>query len=102
MSTFGVQSVYPTEAELNTIAAMADPAARNRKITQSYWELSTEMERRILGHANWCTYATWASQQAGVTIRHEDLPELLCQRLQKSWTIIGLDAKLLQLLTEGK
>ena len=35
------------------------------------------MERRIEGHANWCTYATWASQQAGVTIRHEDVVDVL-------------------------
>lgn len=95
------QSLYPTEADVNGIAAMQDPAARNLQITQSYWELSAELERRILAHANWCTFATWASQQAGITIRHQDLPDLLRQRLQESWRVIGLDLKLLQALTEG-
>jgi hypothetical protein len=100
MTTPGAQSLYPTEDEVNRIAAIQDPAARNLQITQAYWELSAELERRINGHANWCTFATWASQQAGITIRHQDLPDLLRQRLQKSWKIIGLDLKLLQLLAE--
>lgn len=101
MATPGVQSPYPTEGEINKVAAMQDPAARNLQITQSYWELAAEVERRIIGHANWCTFATWASQQAGITIRHQDLPDLLRQRLQKSWKVIGLDLKLLQLLEES-
>jgi hypothetical protein len=100
MTMPGARSFYPSEAELNKIAEMQDAAARNLQITQSYWVLSAEVERRIQGHANWCTFATWASQQAGVTIRHEDLPDLLRERLQKSWKIIGLDAKLLKMLEQ--
>ncbi len=69
MGTPGARSLYPTEDQVNKIAAMQDPAARNRQITQTYWDLSAEMGRRILGNANWCTFATWASHQAGVTIR---------------------------------
>jgi hypothetical protein len=101
MTTPDSQSSYPSEAEVAGIAAMQDAAARNRQITEAYWMLSAEMERRILGHANWCTFATWASQQAGVTIRHEDLPDVLRQRLQSSWKISGMDAKLIELLEQG-
>ena len=100
MTMPGARSFYPSEAELNKIAETQDAAARNLQITQSYWALSAEVERRIQGHANWCTFATWASQQAGVTIRHNDLPDLLRQRLQKSWKIIGLDTRLLKLLEQ--
>jgi hypothetical protein len=96
-----VQSSYPNEAEVTRIAATEDAAARNRQITEAYWKLSTEVERRILGHANWCTFATWASQQAGVTIRHEDMTQLLRERLQSSWSITLIDAKLIELLVEG-
>jgi hypothetical protein len=101
MTTPDSQSSYPSEAEVAGIAAMQDAAARNRQITEAYWKLSAEVERRILGHANWCTFATWASQQAGVTIRHEDLPDVLRQRLQSSWKISGMDAKLIELLEQG-
>ena len=34
--------------------------------------------------ANWCTFATWASKQAGQTIRKEDLARLLESRLNRS------------------
>ncbi len=101
MTIPGFQSSYSGEAEVARIAAMQDPAARNRQITEAYWKLSGEVERRILGHANWCTFATWASQQAGVTIRHEDLTEVLRERLQNSWKISGVDTKLIELLEQG-
>ena len=81
---------YPTESDVTRIAALHDPAARNTQITEAYWQLSAETERRILGHANWCTFATWASRQAGVTIRHEDLADTLRERLQAWWKISGL------------
>src|SRR4029077_9068622 len=96
-----VQSSYPNEAEVTRIAATEDAAARNRQITEAYWKLSAEVERRILGNANWWTFATWASPQAGVTIRHEDMTQLLRERLQSSWKITVIDAKLIELLVEG-
>jgi len=96
-----IQSAYPSEADVTCIAAIEDAAVRNRQITEAYWKLSAEVGRRILGHANWCTFATWASQQAGVTIRHEDMTDLLRERLQSSWKITGIDAKLIELLVEG-
>ncbi len=102
MSIAADHGLYPSEAEVAAIAAMQDAAARNRKITDAYWKLSAEVERRILGHANWCTFATWASQQAGVTIRHQDLTGVLRDRLRSSWKISGLDSRLIALLEDGK
>ena len=63
----------PTLAEVNRIAAVADPIVRNLQITQCYAELSAVMAARTGIGANWCTFATWASKQAGQTIRQEDL-----------------------------
>jgi hypothetical protein len=84
MTTSGRASSFPSETEVAKIAGLADAALRNRQITEAYWELSAEVARRISGSANWCTFATWASQQAGVTIRHEDLVNVLRERLRQS------------------
>lgn len=66
---------------VDRIAAMPDPADRNFQITQSYYELSRELSTRTGGCANWCTFATWASRQAGQTIRNEDLLRALESKL---------------------
>jgi hypothetical protein len=63
----------PTVAEVERIAAIADPVVRNLQITQCYVELSAAMQPRSGPSANWCTFAAWASKQAGQTIRQEDL-----------------------------
>jgi hypothetical protein len=64
----------PTVAEVEQIVALADPIVRNLQITQCYCELSRALAARTGGGpANWCTFATWASKQAGQTIRKEDL-----------------------------
>ncbi len=64
----------PTVAEVERIAAITDPVVRNLQITQCYCELSQAFAARMDGQpANWCTFATWASKQAGQTIRKEDL-----------------------------
>ncbi len=52
---------------------MTDPVLRNLRITQCYHELALAMAQRTGPNANWCTFATWASKQAGQTIRGEDL-----------------------------
>jgi hypothetical protein len=52
---------------------MNDPIVRNLRITQAYHELSGSMARLTGIGANWCTVATWASKQAGQSIRREDL-----------------------------
>jgi hypothetical protein len=58
------------KAEVEQIAAMGDPVIRNLRITECYSRLAAAMPP---GSSNWCTYATWASRQAGRTIRGEDL-----------------------------
>src|ERR671910_102327 len=66
--------VAPTVADVDRIAALGDPVLRNLQITQCYCELSRLFAARTGGGpANWCTFATWASKQAGQTIRMEDL-----------------------------
>jgi len=63
----------PTITEVDRIVALADPIVRNLQITQCYHELSLAMAEKTGSTANWCTFATWASKQAGQTIRREDL-----------------------------
>ena len=63
----------PTVPEVERIAAQRDPVLRNLQITQCYYELSATLAERTGPSANWCTFATWASKQAGQTIRQEDL-----------------------------
>ncbi len=67
----------PSVAEVQRIAALADPVLRNLLITQCYHELAVVVARRTGIAANWCAFATWASKQAGQTIRGEDLPQAL-------------------------
>ncbi len=71
----------PTLAEVDRIAALTDPVIRNLQITQCYHELAVAMAARASG-ANWCTFATWASKQAGQTIRKEDFARLLDDALR--------------------
>src|SRR5215217_2839946 len=74
-------SQAPEPAELRRTAAMRDPVLRNLEITHCYWRLAQAVARRTGVGANWCTFATWASKQAGSTIRGEDAEELLRIRL---------------------
>jgi hypothetical protein len=71
----------PTVAAVARIAAVSDAVVRNLQITQCYAELSAAMTQRTGPSANWCTFATWASKQAGQTIRGEDLARRLRQWL---------------------
>ena len=64
-------------SETEEISTHHDPVIRNLKITQCYAELSQAMVTRTGIQANWCTFATWASKQAGQTIRKEDLEAAL-------------------------
>jgi hypothetical protein len=73
----------PSVEEVRRIAAIANPVVRNLEITQCYARLSAAMEQRTGRCANWCTFATWASRQAGRTIRGEDLIETLRTRLRQ-------------------
>ncbi len=70
-------TVIPTTAEVEDIAGLSDAPLRNLRITQCYHELALAMAQHTQGHANWCVFATWASKQAGQTIRKEDLARTL-------------------------
>jgi len=81
MSTASTAEGAPTVAEVARISAMTNPVVRNLEITHCYGRLSAAMAQRTGSGANWCTFATWASRQAGRTIRGEDLIETLRTRL---------------------
>ena len=65
------------ERDVQRIVAIADPAIRNLEITYSYSRMAAAVADRGTAGANWCTFATWASRQAGRTIRGEDLVDRL-------------------------
>jgi hypothetical protein len=71
----------PSEADVARVAALANPIIRNLEITECYARLSAALALRTGPRANWCTFATWASRQAGRTIRSEDLGETLRRRI---------------------
>lgn len=77
MSSLPTVDRIPSVEEIDRIAALADPVIRNLQITQSYHELALAMTVRTGISANWCTFATWASRQAGQTIRKEDFARTL-------------------------
>lgn len=77
MSNSNSRDTFPSVNDIDRIAFNADPVLRNLQITQCYSDLSAIMPRRTGLSANWCTYATWASRQAGRTIRKEDLVRAL-------------------------
>jgi hypothetical protein len=78
------KSIIPTVAEVDRIAGLQDPVTRNLQITQCYSELSQALTARTGFSANWCTFATWASKQAGQSIRKEDLRRILERILQET------------------
>jgi hypothetical protein len=69
--------------DVRQIAAIASPVIRNLRITHCYSLLAAEFAARSGEGANWCTYATWASRQAGRTVRGEDLLEHLGNRISE-------------------
>jgi hypothetical protein len=64
---------HPSVEDVDRIASIADPVLRNLQITQCYGEISRALRSWTGATANWCTFATWASKQAGQSIRGEDL-----------------------------
>lgn len=66
------QVAPPTPEEVDAICAITDPILRNFRITEGYYRLAVAFPAPRPG-ANWCTFAVWASKQAGQTIRGEDL-----------------------------
>ena len=63
----------PILDEIDRISRLSNPILRNLQITQCYYEISQSVAGFTGDSANWCTFATWASKQAGQTIRQEDL-----------------------------
>lgn len=76
-----IAAPVPTEQNVANIAAIQERVIRNLEITACYAELATAMRARLGAAADWCTFATWASRQAGSTIRGEDLQERFARRL---------------------
>jgi hypothetical protein len=66
-----------TISDVERIANISDPVLRNLRITHCYHQLAQVMAERTGPEANWCTFATWASKQAGQTIRNQDLARTL-------------------------
>jgi len=92
----------PSVDEVAAIAAMGSPVLRNLRITQCYAELSAAMRTRTGNAADWCTFATWASRQAGSTIRGEDFLDTLNRILRRrSWVLAPLASVSRWLLRKG-
>jgi len=80
----------PTVEDVDRIACLDDPVLRNLQITQCYYEISQSVAQLTGYSANWCTFATWASKQAGQTIRMEDLIRAFEERFYLSPEIAAL------------
>ena len=79
----------PTLQAVAGIAVIPDRVIRNLQITNCYADLAAVMRVRIGMAADWCTFATWASRQAGSTIRGEDLQERLARRLGRGARVLA-------------
>src|SRR5215207_4847623 len=92
----------PSVADVARIAAIDNPVIRNLEITECYADLSAAMRARTGGAADWCTFATWASRQAGSTIRGEDLLDILDRRLgRRRWMLAPFASVNRMLLRKG-
>jgi len=92
----------PTVDDVRRIAAIESPVVRNLEITYCYSRLAAACAARHGPGANWCTYATWASKQAGGTIRGEDLLEHLGRRLGEGrWLLHPIATLWRRLLRRG-
>lgn len=74
----------PTTADVLRISELDEPILRNLQITQCYHDLALSLAQWLPQGATWCTVATWASRQAGQSIRREDLQRMLERLLQGS------------------
>ena len=100
--TIGELPAVPSVGDVQRIVAIASPVVRNLEITYCYSRLAAACATRTGEGANWCTYATWASRQAGRTIRGEDLLEHLGRRLGESrWVLHPIATLWRRLLRRG-
>lgn len=91
----GTTATLPGPAAIERIIRLSDPVIRNLQITQCYHELASAMASRLSGGANWCAFATWASRQAGHTIRREDLRRQLARTIDDVLGTHGAGERLL-------
>jgi hypothetical protein len=92
----------PSVEDVQRIVAIENPVIRNLEITECYSELAAAFAARGGEGANWCTFATWASRQAGRSIRGEDMLDDLEQKLGSSRWLLDPGALLWRgLLREG-
>ena len=91
-----------TEADVSRIAAIGNRVIRNLEITNCYADLSAAFRARTGAGADWCTFATWASRQAGSTIRGEDLLDRFERRLgRRAWMLAPIQSLSRMLLRKG-
>lgn len=87
-----------TLEEIERILAVQDDPLRNLRVTLGYHDLSRGLARLIgYENANWCTFAVWASRQAGVFIRGEvegisAVRDALLRRKGQTWSAWRSDA----------
>ena len=84
--------MIPNPADVERIAKITNPVMRNLQITACYHDLSQALVTKTGNVANWCTFATWASRQAGQSIRHEDLK-------RKLYSVLHLDPQVESLIS---
>lgn len=66
-----------TASGVDRIVEVDDPALRNLWITQSYADLGSRLLVALETDQSWCSFATWASNTAGLSIREAELPHVL-------------------------
>jgi hypothetical protein len=86
--------IPPTPADADLIAAGTDPVIRNLQITLAYYDIAIACRGPLTLGANWCTFATWASRQAGHTIRGEDLRDNLKRRSLLPTPILAVNERI--------
>jgi hypothetical protein len=92
----------PGVDDVRRIIAIGNPVIRNLEITYCYSRLAAVFTARNAHGANWCTYATWASRQAGRTIRGEDVLDYLGNRLAaRRWLLHPVGTLWRRLLRRG-
>jgi hypothetical protein len=78
----------PTVAEVREICKIDYAPVRNLRITECYHRLSQAFRERVGQGSNWCTFATWASRQAGITIRGEDIVSFIGPETPRLWRLL--------------
>ncbi len=88
MSTVPSREPIPSVQDVDRIVGIHPDGIGNLEITWCYYRLSAAFHARGPACANWCTFAAWASRQAGQTIRGEDLLADLERHAGKGWVLL--------------